>query len=209
MKEIYKLMAKHSGWWFKCEKSGCFTAAELAELIEIEMSDADLAEKEKQSEWRAQALVAEFKKEMEYQQWMRDSRIEYLLSVKNKLNQQVKKMFGMSKQSANLASYRDMIANKQIIIAKIMSNIENLRSWDDNKISDIDIENARNYSLDKLLDIKKNFALCINHQDTKPSMYCKKNFAHCFVCGWTGSAIDVVMKLEGLDFVAAVKRLNE
>lgn len=77
-------------------------------------------------------------------------------------------------------------------------------------ITDDMIERARNYPIENLLDIKRGMANCISgtHQDKTPSMDARNNFCHCYACGWGGDGIDVYMKLNGSDFITAVKALQ-
>lgn len=71
------------------------------------------------------------------------------------------------------------------------------------------IEHAREYPLSSIVDVNRaGFAKCIWHNDTHASMYCKKNFAHCFACGKTGDVIDVIREKEGLSFPDAIRRLQ-
>lgn len=53
-------------------------------------------------------------------------------------------------------------------------------------------------------------AKCFLHDDRTPSLhlYRRQNKLHCFSCKFHGTVVDVVMKLQGLDFVDAVKYLN-
>lgn len=53
--------------------------------------------------------------------------------------------------------------------------------------------------------------LCPFHKEKSGSFYVhpERGFYHCFGCGESGSAIDFVMKQNGLDFVEAVKFLGE
>lgn len=53
-------------------------------------------------------------------------------------------------------------------------------------------------------------AKCFLHDDRTPSLhlYRRQNKLHCFSCKFHGTVVDVVMKLQGLDFVEAVKYLN-
>ncbi|HEX2527832.1 MAG TPA: DNA primase [Geminicoccus sp.] len=53
--------------------------------------------------------------------------------------------------------------------------------------------------------------LCPFHKEKSPSFSVveEKGFFHCFGCGANGSAIDFVMRVENLDFVDALQRLEE
>jgi len=54
----------------------------------------------------------------------------------------------------------------------------------------------------------RGFAHCVAHfPDRHPSMYCKGNWAFCFSCGFSADAIGVFMKVNGVNFVEAVKKL--
>lgn len=52
-------------------------------------------------------------------------------------------------------------------------------------------------------------ACCPVHQERSPSFWVSpsKGVMHCFGCGWSGDAIDLVMTLERLDFPGAVRQL--
>lgn len=56
--------------------------------------------------------------------------------------------------------------------------------------------------------IRDNKAVCIFHSDKSPSMHIyKDNHFYCFTCHHTGDVVDIVMKLNNVDFVTAVKSL--
>ncbi|MCP6718060.1 MAG: CHC2 zinc finger domain-containing protein [Patescibacteria group bacterium] len=77
------------------------------------------------------------------------------------------------------------------------------------KITNEDIQRAKQQPFSKFLEIRnKIWALCPFHPDKRPSLYLKNEFYHCFSCKESGDIIDLTMKLRGLDFVSAVKMLN-
>lgn len=51
--------------------------------------------------------------------------------------------------------------------------------------------------------------VCPFHTEKTASLGVKNNMWHCFGCGKGGSAIDFVMELFHLDFLDAIKRINE
>ncbi len=72
-----------------------------------------------------------------------------------------------------------------------------------------DVERARAYPLENLVKInRRHMALCPAHFDHKPSLYCKGNFAYCFVCGFKGDSIKVYSFLNKTSFAESVRRLN-
>ena len=83
-----------------------------------------------------------------------------------------------------------------------------LRKPGDNRITLDMIERAKEYPIEDIIEVNRNhFALCPEHDDHHPSMDCKKNFCYCYTCGWTGSVLDLYMKLHKVNFVTAVEYL--
>ena len=87
------------------------------------------------------------------------------------------------------------------------------RLSDKKPIGDIgseEIERAKAVPLGELLPFNSaGFVQCIFHKENHGSMkwYKKSNRFTCFGCQKSGDAIDIVMALEGLDFISAVKLL--
>lgn len=76
------------------------------------------------------------------------------------------------------------------------------------KITDDDIQRAREYPLRTLLNVKRgHLATCPFHTDKTPSMDTRNNFYYCYSCGRRGDAIDLVMQRDHASFVEAVQRL--
>lgn len=70
------------------------------------------------------------------------------------------------------------------------------------------IERAREFPIDQLIESKRFWAKCPFHADTKPSLYLKKNFFHCFVCEENGDTIKLTQHIYNVDFKTAVKMLQ-
>ncbi|MDO8726388.1 MAG: CHC2 zinc finger domain-containing protein, partial [Candidatus Methanoperedens sp.] len=70
------------------------------------------------------------------------------------------------------------------------------------------IQRARSYPISKILG-KKKLVVCPFHNDAVPSLSIdhERGLWHCFGCSRSGNVIQLVMKLEGLDFRDAVRRL--
>lgn len=73
-----------------------------------------------------------------------------------------------------------------------------------------EIERARTYPIESFIDVKRGMTHCIagTHADKNPSMDVRNNFCYCYACGWNGDPIDAAMKLWGLSFQDAVRRLQ-
>ena len=77
-----------------------------------------------------------------------------------------------------------------------------------NKITPDMIERAKEYPIEDIIEVSKSgFALCLEHDDHRPSMDCRNNFCYCYACGWTGSVLDLYMKIHDTNFATAVEFL--
>lgn len=80
---------------------------------------------------------------------------------------------------------------------------------DTSKVTEIEIERARNFPITSLLNVKKGSRInCIFHEDKNPSMLVNDYYVYCFVCCGHADSIDYLMKTEGIGFAVAVKRLS-
>jgi len=77
-------------------------------------------------------------------------------------------------------------------------------------ITDSMIDQARNYPVENLIEVKRGKARCISgtHEDSRPSMSVKNNRVFCFSCGFNEDSIGVHMKLNYLSFLDSVRRLS-
>lgn len=131
-------------------------------------------------------------------------------------------------QSAHFKRQPELIAYYDGLINRLLQNYEkeikkyqwqlsyldNLRSpktTDDKRdaITPQRIERARGVPIDSLIEIRRSQALCIFHDDHKPSLkyYPKDNRVYCFACARGEDAIGVFMHLNRCDFKEAVRRM--
>lgn len=98
-------------------------------------------------------------------------------------------------------------------IKETEKKIKNIKRYIDdevinNRISESDIQSARDYPFENLIELKRGFALCPFHQDKNPSFYVKNNWGYCFSCGKSVDTIAFIMETEGLNFIQAVNKLK-
>jgi len=76
------------------------------------------------------------------------------------------------------------------------------------RLTDEQIEQARQFPVDKLIVFEKGKALAFCHEDNRPSLhwYKKSNRARCFVCNRTWNPIDILMA-RGYSFSSSIKEL--
>src|SRR3972149_4920793 len=74
------------------------------------------------------------------------------------------------------------------------------------RISDRDIQRAKEVPIDTLIEFKNNLALCLWHNEKNSSMrfYSDTNRVWCFSCSNGGDSIDFIMKLKDFSFNEAV-----
>ena len=71
-----------------------------------------------------------------------------------------------------------------------------------------EIERAKGYPVDQIIEVDKHGkALCLDHNDTRPSMYCRGDFVYCFSCGYKADHIGVMMRVNDIGFQEAVRRM--
>jgi hypothetical protein len=78
------------------------------------------------------------------------------------------------------------------------------------RISDDDIEAAKEYPIEQLIDFQRGKAFAWCHEDKNPSMFhaTRTNKAICPVCDKFYNPIDVLMERDGMSFKDAVRELR-
>jgi len=68
---------------------------------------------------------------------------------------------------------------------------------------------AKAVPVEKLLEFQQGYALCLWHEEDKPSLHhhASSNRVKCFACGHGADAIEIVMKRDGLTFPDSVRLL--
>jgi len=114
------------------------------------------------------------------------------------------------KSSLDRALILQRIEKQRKEIKRIQSYLYYLANPHFKKITDYDIEQARSYPIEKLLPypVRKNITRCPFHKDNHPSMSTKDNFALCFTCNKSWDTIALIMELQKIDFVGAIKYLR-
>ena len=75
------------------------------------------------------------------------------------------------------------------------------------ELSHVEIEQARKYPMERLIEAKHKMALCPFHKEKSPSFSIDKNLYFCFGCGKGGDSIGYVMEKMSLKFGDAIKYL--
>lgn len=74
-----------------------------------------------------------------------------------------------------------------------------------------DVDKAKQYPLDELVEFKHGFARCVFHTEKTGSMkfYKEQNRAHCFSCNKSFDAIDIYRQINNCSFREAINYLTK
>jgi len=182
----------------------------------ILMRDNQLREAEAQwhSEYPARRAVLKAMRD-EQPEEAKKARIRYLRQKKNSAKQRLDDVHEMyvwaSRDGASREALQELIDSGIRIKNEYDGYAKALRAVQHNEegITDDMIARAREYPISRILSVNnRGFAKCIWHEEDTPSMYTKKNYAHCFGCGKSGDSIDVYRALNGCGFKEAVLALQ-
>lgn len=173
-----------------------------------EISDELLAENHKANKWWRDVGYAQARKASEElrrditesdPEFVKDARIRYM---RGQL-QETLDAFAVEEDANRRITLTNRMKGYQRAILALEGKIKA------DEITPDMVERARNYPIANIIEVDgRGFVRCINHDEATPSMYTKKNFAHCFGCGWHGDSIDVYMLRNNAKFREAVLSLQ-
>lgn len=112
----------------------------------------------------------------------------------------------------NEAAYQAVIDSNDQRLIEVNKEITKLEWYVKPKSqrTELDIAKAKEFPITNLIEFKRKVAICIWHDDRKPSMnyFPSTNKVWCFACQNGGDAIDVAMKLWNMDIKDAVTKLT-
>lgn len=147
-------------------------------------------------------------------EWAKERRKEYLDQEIQNLSREIDAIY---------RDYADAAAQDQPDRFLILSGVHDLEkrrdrlSWELKALSGkvkqdglelYQIEKARTYPLENLVETRKSWMLCPLHKDRHPSMLVKNGFGYCFSCGGHLDSIGYMMQVRGLTFRQAVEALQ-
>ena len=161
------------------------------------------------------ALKNEVKKESP--EWAKERREEYLQGKIKRLSKEITEIYQEYERQTRddvphwfrlFALEYKKVEEKEKRLGWLNKELRNLGSGKEAEITEDMIEQARNYDITKLIEVKRNFALCPFHPDRRPSFFVKNNFGYCFACGASADSIGLLMNRDGLSFPEAIKALQ-
>lgn len=210
---------KMIGWrknnrWFALLPLFGFNEKDMEEIWDEQTYLEQIEDEYKKNELpKARQSIKEFKQEM--QNDLKPELIEYcekkIDTIKIKLIEEIKYYEGQFKKdtpywfrtlSGDRIEIRRILFDKWTMQKRILEFKGEIKQG---LITEREIAMAKEFDIMKFIEAKNLWALCPFHADKNPSLFLKKNFYYCFVCQATGDTISLVMKLNGLKFIEAVK----
>ena len=204
-----------------------FSEAEIKEIEEFEDRRMDEKNKYKaiertvkhEASIKEKELIEEITKENP--EWVKERKLLYLTDEINRIEDNIKEIYERKAMWVINSVFPEWFIRcliklwgldqleKELKCAKARFRINKHYLLDDNNDNEITpeiIARAREYPIDKIIEVKRNKALCLWHPDKNPSMhyYKKTNTVYCFTCNTFGDAIDIFMKKNNVGFVQAV-----
>lgn len=160
-------------------------------------------------------------------EWIKERRLAYLDEELEFLNKQYVDVYAGVEESKHKISESWLVEvlndfvkpTLKEIAKKIKKHTFEKSCWEapetminSNGVTQDEIETARGVGCENFIEVKrsagdKKLAVCPFHNDHSPSLtiYPAGKGYHCFSCGANGDTINLVMKLQNIDFVSAVK----
>lgn len=171
----------------------------------------------KKSNYRAMQREIRFYKEMMWKlnpDFVRKSRTEFLEGEIERIDTDIERL-KIAQRELSEEWFIDLLNERHEELTRkrrgccCAINSYEKKQMDEGKLTEEEIETARNFPIESILELnEKQFACCPFHEDKRASAFCKNNFLHCFACNESADTIKIYQKIYGVDFRTAVKALN-
>jgi hypothetical protein len=215
LQKILQLFHKNDWLWTLPEEE----QREAEEIHDEWLAFASRENKERHNKFKAvKDIIRDWSSSPELVKFGKEARKRYLLGKLKQINQLFQRNRKMYVDLVRLNApleYRERLIiearglSKQINGYNVAVDILNGRRGISGIITEEQIVRALEYPLAKLLEVGNNGrAKCVWHNGTDWNMDIRKNYAHCYVCGRSGSVIDVYRAKTGAGFREAVNNLQ-
>ena len=173
------------------------------------------AVKTMEGEWRRDAgnRLRQFRAEVD-EEWAKGRRREYLGEAIRKLEREISALCGETPDEGTRDDLTRMFNRLRV---QDLEHQKGRLAWElrslsrrgkRNGLEPFQIEKARAFPMEELVETKRGMMLCPLHEDTHPSMLVKKGFGYCFSCGGHLDSIGYLMNVRGMRFREAVEALQ-
>lgn len=213
--DLFMLIRNKPGWMADCAAAG-FTKEEL---IRLEMMAADLHGYFPQEE--VAAWTKQVDREGGAEVWSAENDDEKIKLLSGQIAEIYRDYERSIWADEPYESRAIMLAVRGVVrLEKVRRSIrgrqlhtkEKAAGIVSDRITDQDIESAREYPLERLIpdfDLSRAGRIpCRWHEDKHPSMLIKNGFGYCFACAKTIDSIGWLMEVDNMGFIDAVKFLR-
>ena len=143
-----------------------------------------------------------------------ECRVRYLDLLIEREENYINNMESVPRENEMTGAFlRATIQGSKIVLDRLQKELNRLinpPTSSKDTITDDDIEAARKYPIDSIMEFNggRCKAWCHDSDSDSMSWYKKVNKAHCFVCNKSFSALDTLMERDGYSFIEAVKQLR-
>lgn len=148
-------------------------------------------------------------------EWADERRLEYLKDKSNAVMFELQSLYDEYAQSRDndepyveRAILKTRINDVEKVLQKIRAEVKARQGIDKGKITDEQIQAARERNFTDFIELDRGKASCPFHNERTPSFSVKDNRGYCFGCNWHGDVIDFIQQKNGMTFVNAVKYLT-
>lgn len=202
--DIYLSIHNTPSWYFKMCDSNVLTEEQLNMMINYDTPNTQDDETYSSHVRNMNMNIFEFTEEIykEESDWCDEKRLEYLLSLKSNIQSVICNILKhYSEQRDNgtkdedrqfefILSNIDKYKNRLKKMESEINFLNNKNDYKNSRLTPLEIQKAEQYPIEDIVHVNKSgFALCVNHSDRKPSMFCKNGFAYCFTCVKGSSSI--------------------
>ena len=220
---IYEMFHNEPSWYIKLQNVGLFARDQLSIILSFDETSKEDKDIEYQQSREMKRRVFDFVEEVyrDEEDWCDECRLNYLEDRKRVFEEiicDILKVYsaqrtnGVSEEERQIAFELANIDKYKNSLKKVENEIhflKNKKEFEANRLTPQEIELAEQYPIEDILQVnKQGFALCVNHSDSTPSMYCKNGFAFCFTCNFQANSISLYRKVHNCGFVDAVKFLS-
>jgi len=152
--------------------------------------------------------------------WVKGRRLEYIGDIIKRLNCHIAGCeenysdsfkqnvpYWLRKITLDLSGYKESKKELKKLLAEQRAKTSNKEIK--GKITEEDIQRAKEYPFENLIEVNRNFGICPYHEDKHPSFFVKNNWGHCFTCNKSVDTIQFVMDMQNLTFIEAVRFLTQ
>ena len=209
--DVWRLVNHIPGWVWKIQKAAKLTDDQVRSIEKID------------DEWagyfaEVRKGVQTFANEYPFGLWEAETDEDRISILSKLINEAYADYEALSRDGVDYATRKSILAVRDVegmerLRRKIRARQVHKTEPDATRLTEWDISRAREFPIEKLLyedgvEIRRDSKIiCPFHPDRSPSMWIKNGWGYCHSCGASCDSIKWLMKVRGMRFHEAVRRL--